>query len=289
MRKIDIKGKYICTAINRQKIHKHRIKHYVNNGKVIIYSVRIHQKGYCKGICVTSIIFIKDGNKFKKIGTPLVRVKNWGGLEDPRLFEFKNRSFIIANGVSKKFGSRSMYICDVNSKKWSRLFINGNKFKKIKTQKNWVPYEYNGKLYFIYSLFPMTVVQCMSIRSGKCKLVQGNTFQKPIKFYGSTQLLNYNGKYIGFAHIRHPYYSIPYVYDPVMMKLIYYGDPIDFTIPQECIDIRKKHGGFCGNVQFAYDIRKEGDSVVLSLEFDDRCSTKIYFSDEEIKDIFNII
>lgn len=111
------------------------------------------------------------------------------GFEDPRLFEWNNSIWLITSF----FGNSSYFNSDTN-KDISGLTIfeyhNPDNIyfleykDRQKIEKNWLPFEINKKLYFIYSISPFTILNYNG--NGKCeKNITNDGFKSKFKMGGS--------------------------------------------------------------------------------------------------------
>ena len=88
------------------------------------------------------------------------------GIEDPRLFTFKNELYIYGhyrgnyNGVCKHIPI--IYNIDRPS---NIIYLSMNNMNNI--EKNWMPFEYQNDLYFEYSTNPHVILKCNTI-TGEC-------------------------------------------------------------------------------------------------------------------------
>lgn len=98
--------------------------------------------------------------------------------EDPRLFVYKERIFIIYNdNVEKRNPTpgdrRDMFIAEIFCENGNytlsvpRKLIYEEKYAKQLWQKNWLPFEYNGMLLFIYSISPHEILS-FNFTTGSC-------------------------------------------------------------------------------------------------------------------------
>lgn len=90
------------------------------------------------------------------------------GFEDPRLFIFNESLYFIYTfrGFYNKISQHSLFITNYQTKESIQLkYKNSTLFEK-----NWGPFEYNNKLYILYSLKPFTILEC-NINTGLCNLI----------------------------------------------------------------------------------------------------------------------
>lgn len=272
----NLSMKDVIKYIVHNKYKGNRIKHYKKIMDYQMYNERdkkVKKNGWKK---FGSLNIRKNGTgefiskNFKKFG---INIKQkHGGIEDPRYFVWRKQAFVIMNGLDNN-KRRNMYLYNLNKKHFCKLYISNYNISKLKTQKNWIPYIYHNKLYIIYSFKQLCVLKLVNSQTGECYCVKGNPlkFNNNFDFFGSTPLIKWNNNvYVGFAHTRGPHLSVPVVYNAKQMKIINFGKPIDFTNPKEAIPWRGK------KVQFPYDLVINKNSVILSIEFEDRCPTEVF-------------
>jgi hypothetical protein len=171
--------------------------------------------------------------------------------------------------------NRNMYLYNVDDNIFCKLYVSNYDISKIKKQKNWIPYIHLNRLYFIYSLKELCILEVTDIISGKCKCIKGNPFNydNNYKYFCSTPLIQWNyPNYIGFVHTRLPHYSCPIIFNVETLNVKYIGKEIIFKDPKPNLKWRKK----LKIVQFPYDLEISEDKIILSVEFEDKCPTQIY-------------
>ncbi len=264
----------VLKYVVKNKLPGNRVKHYK-----CINGYEIYNERDCK--CSSSNKFgrlrIKKRNE-KRFGIVDfadrgITLKGPGaGVEDFRYISYKKSTLVIMNGKDAA-GFRNMYIYNVNRNRLCKLYINNYDISSIKIQKNWTPYVWNDKIYFIYSFSELCVLELINLNTGECSCIKGNPFNydNDYKYFGSTPLIQWNyPNYIGFLHTRLPHYSVPVVFDVEKLEVKHIGEQIIFTRPECIVPWREKI------VQFPYDLCIQKDNIVLSVEFEDKCPTLIY-------------
>lgn len=140
--------------------------------------------------------------------------------EDPRIFTYRGKNYIIYNDNVEVFDP---CLADRRDMFMVQLYENDHHFKLsppiklhhvekyrlVNWQKNWVPFEYDKKLFFNYSIHPHEVVT-PDLTSGTC-YTAFNT-QPSIKWVygtlrGSTPPVLVDGEYLSFFHSGMPFTS----------------------------------------------------------------------------------
>lgn len=137
------------------------------------------------------------------------------GFEDPRLFIFQNKIWIICTFRGINFPFKSIintekpghhiiiYPIDMSIKPVILYYKKQNKIEK-----NWMPFEYNKELYIIYNINPNHEILKVDVKSGNCeKIYETKTKIKFEEHYGNgapPQLIKIFNKeyYIGIVHNR---------------------------------------------------------------------------------------
>lgn len=138
---------------------------------------------------------------------PVLRSKQ----QDPRLIPVGDRLFVVYNNILEEVTDREMRRMVV-----SELFFDGDQFSAgtpeyVKNypgkndqryEKNWVPFDHNGKLMFAYSISPHRIFRPL-LGTETCELVSSTStnFQWDWGMLcGGTQAFLDNGQYLAFFH-----------------------------------------------------------------------------------------
>jgi hypothetical protein len=150
------------------------------------------------------------------------------GLEDPRLFTFKDELWVYSHyrGGMKNICQHIPIIFKVSDPKHVMPLTLNN---MTELEKNWMPFEYEGELYFEYNIYPHTILNC-DIETGICnKVYETNSVGKdiistnhlgggsPSKLFSDADgLIGLKNKkyFLGFAHTR--------LTSPVIRKNFFY-------------------------------------------------------------------
>ncbi len=131
--------------------------------------------------------------------------------QDPRLIPLGERLFVAYNNVlqePKEREIRRMVLAEVKydgetfTVEDSDCFIKFEGERRDRSEKNWVPFEYQGEILFAYSLVPHRILQPLHGRS-ECS-IKASTLSK-FKWdwgvlRGGTPALLDNGEYLAFFH-----------------------------------------------------------------------------------------
>ena len=136
------------------------------------------------------------------------------GPLEPRLFKHKGEVYVSFN-VGLGFGDTRVRDVTVFWNYYKNYYVvpklkGGTKIKyakepDIRRDKHWSPFEWNEKLYFVYSLDPFRVISCsIHEQEAKCKFINGDIIHyddTKMHLRGGTPFERYNGSYfISIAH-----------------------------------------------------------------------------------------
>lgn len=278
----------VASAPEKNVTFSYRVKHFIKSANIRLLnlredSFRIKQDGTTNRYPLprSGHIFVSiDNQRFIPIPPPIDLSPIPSSLEDPRIFRFQNKPYIVTSALVDAKRTRRMFLYDIEEKKWIRLSIPNNTFPGPK-EKNWTPYEYEGELYFIYSYMPLCVLKVVNLEKGICNIVKGFLSMASTECRGSTSLLPFKGShYVAFGHSRGPWRPIPIVYDAEKMELLKIGMPFEFPAPKEAKVWRKR------SVQFPYDLQIKKKFVHIGMEYEDRCPTWIKLDLNAFKKLF---
>jgi hypothetical protein len=155
------------------------------------------------------------------------------GFEDGRFFTLRNETYIYTHyrGYRNQKFIHSPVIFKL-SEPDQVIFL--NYFWMSKFDKNWMPFEYQGKLYLEYTVSPHTILQCNEI-SGDCNHVfETAAFSFPfsdeigggspsilVSISNSSSSLGHKQAFLGLAHTRGLEYSNEQGYFPVRKNFFY--------------------------------------------------------------------
>jgi len=141
------------------------------------------------------------------------RSKTPSQSEDARIFSYRGKLFVIYNdNVDEIFLDslirRDMFMAElIRTDNGYQLSIpmklyHDDKYAKFLHQKNWIPFEWNKKLYMSYSLFPHEVLE-PNLKNGACHPVyqtQATLNWNYGTVRGGTPPLLVDGEYLAFFH-----------------------------------------------------------------------------------------
>jgi hypothetical protein len=260
-----------------------RAKHFYEDDKYSIYNERDYGGNLFKHNGMGRLIFKTNETEYnsKFFDIHNKNTKN-GGSEDYRYIIFNNELYVVMNGVPNKSKIRQMYLYNIEKDEICQLYIKNYDVSHI-FQKNWTPYVYKNDLYFIYSFCELCVIKLKNYKTGECELIYGD----PSKFineniFGGTNLCYWKKNlFIGFAHTRKPYYSIPIIFDAENFKYISISTPIKIKPP---FNINLSPNKI---VQYPYYLRKNKNIYELSVCHQDFYSIKYDIEESKIENIFN--
>ena len=135
--------------------------------------------------------------------------------EDPRIFSYRGRNFIVFNDnpeiENPTFEERrDIYLAELYFQRSEGIFslsspiklIYEEKYKTQWWQKNWIPFEWNKKLLLVYTIDPHEIID-PNLTNGKCYLGYRTETKLDWKWgtlRGSTPALLIDGEYLSFFH-----------------------------------------------------------------------------------------
>lgn len=174
---------------------------------------------------ISSVVYFKlnNPNDFKVLYTfPLQSLchSKWTkhspeaqGLEDPRLFTFQKELWVYSHfrgDINTNTNTNQMcaHIPVIFKVSEPNKLIKLTMDNMMAIEKNWMPFEYNGQLYFEYSITPHIIIHC-DLKTGVCTKAYETDYKKAFfeKHFGGgapPKLFLYNGHYfyLGFGHTR---------------------------------------------------------------------------------------
>jgi hypothetical protein len=179
-------------------------------------------KNGCSGIVHYSLNIKTSQKDTPKIINPFFNINNiaddrYMGFEDPRVFTFMNKIWIITYFRGKNFPFPStkkteemghhviIFPVDMSSNPVILDYKHANS-----VEKNWMPFEFKNELYIVYSVIPHIILH-VDVNTGKC-VQKYNTSYKNDKNYhigngAPPQLIAINDAiyFIGLGHTRGEY------------------------------------------------------------------------------------
>jgi hypothetical protein len=219
--------------------------------------------------------------------------------EDARAFSFNSANYIYFQRPSigpKGLPDCTIHIYDPSSKNEWEVRVEGISYNG----KNWIPFERNGKLHFIYSISPLIVVECSW---GHSNLIQGRVvftedqdistdlhWGDELAYFGAarggSQLVPLtHDVYIGFTHITSPgalkfsHQAGVLLFNPKNMKVLH--RPISKLIPGLLVDpFGINIQGSTLDMHYSYAVNNPSDKDVIV------GSSTVSF---ELKDLFRAL
>jgi hypothetical protein len=162
-----------------------------------------NQKYACERICVNG----RNGLLFQTKTTNVV----YGfeiEAEDPRMVKVNNKIYVVFICLSPYEGqNRCIAITEFD--KFEPIYLQIENMQKNPIEKNWAPFEKDGKLHFVYNYDPLVIITYDFNKDGICKVIyKQNNVDLPIKtettfLRGGSNLLHYRDNYyIGGCHSR---------------------------------------------------------------------------------------
>lgn len=195
-----------------------------------------NQKYACERICVKG----KNGLLFQTKNTNIV----YGfeiEAEDPRMVKVNNKIYVVFICLSPYEGqNRCIAITEFD--KFEPTYLQVENMEKNPIEKNWAPFEKDGKLHFVYNYDPLIILTYDFNKDGLCKVIyKQNNVDLPIKteatfLRGGSNLLHYRDNYyIGGCHSRihdgKRFYHFTHIVllDVVNWKIVFLSKPIIYN------------------------------------------------------------
>jgi len=209
------------------------------------------------------------------------------GLEDPRLFHFKNEIWVYAHyrGVQQNTFIHNPIIFPIN---------NPNNIIYLKldgmsdTEKNWMPFEYNEELYFEYSICPRIIIKC-DINTGLCTQIYKQIYINPLnkEVGGGAPSVKIGDIFIGVAHTRE---NIINNYQKLIIRKNFFyifqsKPPFNILGMSPVFDIESSNN----NIEFVSGLIVKDNSVILSVGIQDCYSILVEYDINEILNNINPI
>jgi predicted GH43/DUF377 family glycosyl hydrolase len=142
-------------------------------------------------------------------------------------------------------------------------------------EKNWMPFEYNGELYFEYSIHPRIIIRC-NTSTGECEKVYSQQFINPLKKHigggAPAQLVNVKNKkyFLSIAHTRE---NSPRTVRKNFFYLFNAEPPFNVIGMSDEFSVESDEN----NIEFASGIVVVNSEVIVSLGIQDCYSVLAYF------------
>jgi hypothetical protein len=195
-----------------------------------------NQKYACERICVKG----QNGLLFQTKKTNIV----YGfeiEAEDPRMVKVNNKIYVVFICLSPYEG-QNRCIAITEFEKFEPTYLQVETMEKNPIEKNWAPFEKDGKLYFVYNYDPLVILTYDFNKDGICKVIyKQNNIGLPINtettfLRGGSNLLHYRDNYyIGGCHSRihdgSRFYHFTHIVllDVVNWTIVYLSKPIIYN------------------------------------------------------------
>lgn len=201
----------MCEQIHPTQEHDKYPASDFKNDPYLNSSLEKYSNNYTNNYSFPIYFKMKDPNSFKLIDNYMINNYNRFGIQDCRLFKYNNKIWVYGHC----YGESSLYPIIFEFYKSTRV-IKLTMEKMGNTEKNWMPFEYNNELYFVYKTTPHIILKC-DIDTGICKILyqSENNIKESMKYKishigGNTPpiLINIENKkyYLAISHISYTLY-----------------------------------------------------------------------------------
>jgi hypothetical protein len=219
--------------------------------------------------------------------------------EDPRMVKVNNKIYVVFICLSPYQGQKRC-IAITEFEKFEPTYLQVETMEKNPIEKNWAPFEKDGKLYFVYNYDPLVILTYDFNRDGICKVIyKQNNVDLPIKtettfLRGGSNLLHYRDNYyIGGCHSRtHDgtrFYHFTHIVllDVVNWKIVFLSKPIIYNYKKNdimCINGTNVMFDMKPNcIQDPISMYKKNDKYYITINIRD-CITHLYEIQFDIPD-----
>lgn len=217
------------------------------------------------------------------------------GIEDPRIFRFRNELWIY--GHFRGFLGECIHTPIIVKATPPYSIENVIKLKThIKTEhleKNWMPFEYKGELYFVYSISPHIILKC-NVKTGFCyemyrtDMLKHHPLTKNHLGGGAPPVLvNYEGNSY-FLSISHTRNNDPRVIRKNFFYLFRAEPPFDIVSVSKIFNADEEE---YHDIEFASGllVNKENKRIIVSYGISDCYSImKEYVLEDILKNMFYV-
>jgi hypothetical protein len=195
------------------------------------------------------------------------------GVEDPRIFNFQNKLWIYGHyrGFLGECTHSPVIIPALppyNVNNMLKLYTDNMRY----IEKNWMPFEYNSELYFLYDISPHIILKC-DFRTGYCREVYrtnnaeyDRTVQKHVGGGAPPIKIKLRGKtyFLALAHTRE---DKPVITRKNFFYVFRASPPFDIIMMGDVFNIMKEYRA----IEFGSGmlLSKDGESVILSAGISD--------------------
>lgn len=272
---------FVVARLSSSSNCKHTLNHSYN--QLIENNTNVFDPDYKKNSSLLISFYLNSPSTFNIFNNYITDQNNYInlGMEDPRIFIFQNEPWIYFH--YRGFQNNTFKHLPAIFKMSTPQNIIYLYYENMTTsEKNWMPFEFDNKLYFEYSINPHIILEC-NTSTGKCTFIAIHNFINPLQKHigggAPSQLITTKQCYLGIGHTRsdHPHIirkNFFYTFDPT--------PPFNITGMSKEFDIESSDN----SIEFVSGLIVSNNTVILSAGIQDCYSVIIKYN---IDSVFNLI
>lgn len=193
------------------------------------------------------------------------------GIEDIRLYNYKNKNYIIGTYINNKIRICSGTLDNNNQFQYSIL---NSDFPLQDCEKNWIYTEYNNELCIIYKWFPLTICSLKNNKISKILEVELPLYFKDIR-----------GSSCGFSYQDEIWFLVHLV-DTLSSPRYYYYSILVFNKDYELLRYKPFFKLSEKSIEYSLSISIENNYVIIPISSMDRTTQLLFFEKSKLENTF---
>lgn len=192
------------------------------------------------------------------------------GIEDVRLYNYKNKNHIIGTHINKKIRICSG-ILDNNNFQYSIL---NSDFPLQDCEKNWIYTEYKNELCIIYKWYPLTICSLKDNKISKILEIDLPLYFKDIR--GSSCGFQYNNEIWFIVHLVDVFSNPRYYYHSILV----FNKDYELLRYKPFFKLSEKP------IEYSLSISIENNNVIIPISSMDRTTQLLFFEKSKLENTF---